>query len=215
MVRVAISQPEHFPYLGYFAKMRQSDVFVLLDDVRFSGPRSFQNRNRLRSSSGGEEWLTVPVVSGSHSELLIRVRTSEDPNWRRRVQRKLTYHFGADFSYIYEPQLLCEINIRSILLLRHALGIAVPLVRSSSLGCEGEKAVRIMRICERLGGTTYVCGSGGAAYLQDSHLGKVSIEFFREDVPDYFSTLVHLTPDQIARGLSLAESNRPEFLYAT
>ena len=32
---VTIHQPEHFPYMGYFQKMKNSDIFVVLDDVKF------------------------------------------------------------------------------------------------------------------------------------------------------------------------------------
>ena len=37
-IKVAIHQPEHFPYMGFFQKMEYSDVFIILDDVQYSKP---------------------------------------------------------------------------------------------------------------------------------------------------------------------------------
>ena len=34
-MKVAIHQPEHFPYMGFFEKMSVADVFVILDDVQY------------------------------------------------------------------------------------------------------------------------------------------------------------------------------------
>ncbi|MEC8198310.1 MAG: WbqC family protein, partial [Pseudomonadota bacterium] len=48
---VAIHQPNYFPWLGYFRKMIEADVFIFLDDVQFS-KGSYTNRVGIRSGSG-------------------------------------------------------------------------------------------------------------------------------------------------------------------
>ena len=201
-MRVAISQPEHFPYLGFFQKMTRADLFVLLDDVQFSGRGTFQNRNRLVESDGTTHWFTVPVAKGSYMRRLDQVQVSPGDGWRGKLLRRLHYHFGQDFGAAYEPSRLCEINIRSIKLLRQALDINVPMIRSSSLSCSGAKSERLAQICEAVGGDTYLCGSGGASYIDLRVFRKISVEYFHEQVPDYLSTLCHLSPKQLARGLS-------------
>ena len=55
-MRVAIHQPEHLPYGGFFEKMARCDVFVFLDDVQFNR-RNFQHRNRLTHDDRG--WIKV------------------------------------------------------------------------------------------------------------------------------------------------------------
>jgi hypothetical protein len=201
-MRVAISQPEHFPYLGFFQKMARADLFVLLDDVQFAGRRSFQSRNRLTDRSGASDWFTVPVAKGSYKRRLDQVVVSPDTGWRLRLRRKLRYFFGHDFAAVYQPDLLCEINIRSIHMVRAALGINVPMVRSSTLGCTGAKSERLSRICRAVGADTYLCGSGGASYLEPEAFGKIKVEFFREAVPDYRSSVCHLSLRQIGFGLA-------------
>ena len=47
-MKVAIHQPEHFPYMGFFQKMEAADLFVILDDAKFQGKRHWQNRNLIK-----------------------------------------------------------------------------------------------------------------------------------------------------------------------
>ncbi len=35
MTRVGIHQPETFPWAGYFNKMMNSDLFIILNDVQY------------------------------------------------------------------------------------------------------------------------------------------------------------------------------------
>ena len=56
---VTIHQPEHLPWLGFFDKIRQADVWVSLDHVQYR-KNYFQHRNRIRGDRGAI-WLTVPV----------------------------------------------------------------------------------------------------------------------------------------------------------
>ena len=37
MIKVAIHQPNFFPWMGYFHKIANCNTFVYLDDVQFSG----------------------------------------------------------------------------------------------------------------------------------------------------------------------------------
>ena len=61
---IAIHQPEHFPYMGFFQKMAKSDIFVILDNVNFR-KNYFQNRNNFPNKQGQLEWFTIPVPSES------------------------------------------------------------------------------------------------------------------------------------------------------
>ena len=67
---VGIHQPEYLPWLGFFDKISQSDIFVMLDNVQYE-KNYFQNRNRIRIQSGWA-WLTVPVMTKKRSSQLIK-----------------------------------------------------------------------------------------------------------------------------------------------
>src|SRR5207244_6022028 len=58
-VKVAIHQPQYFPWPPYVHKVMSVDIFVYLDTVQFS-KNGLQNRNQIKTSQG-PLWLTVPV----------------------------------------------------------------------------------------------------------------------------------------------------------
>ena len=70
---VSISQPTLFSWIGYFNIIKNSDIFVFLDTVKFK-KQCWQNRNKLKMvSKAGDSffWIKMPVKS-SNSEILIK-----------------------------------------------------------------------------------------------------------------------------------------------
>ena len=60
---VSIHQPEHFPYLGFFQKMEQSDLFIILDNVKFKKNNSLIGNNTKNAIQNGIYWGYVGLVS--------------------------------------------------------------------------------------------------------------------------------------------------------
>src|SRR5207253_1025450 len=56
MKTVGIMQPYLFPYLGYFQLIRESDVFVWLDDVQYT-KKGWINRNRILLGGNAHEFV--------------------------------------------------------------------------------------------------------------------------------------------------------------
>ena len=58
---VGIHQPNFMPWLGYFYKIMQSDIFIFLDDVQFQKTgASYTNRVSLNINSESK-YFTVPI----------------------------------------------------------------------------------------------------------------------------------------------------------
>ena len=188
---VSIHQPEHFPYLGYFQKMKQSDLFIILDDVKFK-KNNFQNRNRFLNSSGEEEWFTVPVEKKANSKLIKDVLVSEDFGWKKKLIKQMKLNFDYDFSNIYEGNHIKDINMNSIRFCRKKLNITTPMIYSSDLEVNGSKSELLYNLCKEVGAVTYLSGRGGLDYLDMGVFSDINIKIFEPKVDNYYTVLSYL-----------------------
>src|ERR1035437_9913354 len=77
---LAVHQPQYLPWLGYFHKIANCDLFLFLDDVQYK-KREFQNRNRIKTPSG-DLWLTIPVITKGHFTQNIKdVQINKEEKW--------------------------------------------------------------------------------------------------------------------------------------
>jgi WbqC-like protein family len=180
---VAIHQPEHMPWLGFFEKMLRADLFVLLDDVQFS-KGDFQNRNRVKGR-GGAQWLTVPVAQ-KFPQRINEVEVAGD-GWRAKHWKTLrscyarAAHFethAAAFEEFYRqpwPK-LSELNVAAIRLLASALGLETKFVFSSALDAAGRKSELVLDICKAVGASAYYSGRAGSTYLDAESFRRAGTE---------------------------------------
>ena len=56
---LAIHQPNFMPWMPYFEKVRQADIFVVLNHCQFR-KNNFQNRFNI-----GDKWYTLGVIKGN------------------------------------------------------------------------------------------------------------------------------------------------------
>lgn len=82
-------QTAFLPWLGYFHKLYNCDVFVHLDTVQFNTD-DFQQRNYIRGMKGQDkkQMLTVPVLTKGRSEQQIR-DVEINPNERKWKKKHL------------------------------------------------------------------------------------------------------------------------------
>ena len=60
---LSASQPTLYPWIGYFNMIKNCDVFVFLDNVKFK-KQTWHMRNRLKSGSKIDElemWVHIPT----------------------------------------------------------------------------------------------------------------------------------------------------------
>ena len=188
---VTLHQPCFLPWLGYLDRMAHADLFVVLDHVQFER-RNYQNRTRIRFD-GEARWLTVPVVQRSREELIIEKRIDDAPCgaerwWGSRHFKTLTYAYrDAPFFGDYAPYLrsifnsrferLVDLDLALLDLLRDALDIRTPMVRSSELGVGGRKSELMLNLCLSVGAKTLLGGMGGSRdYLDLEAFERAGVE---------------------------------------
>jgi len=195
-MRIAIHQPEHFPYMGFFQKMQSVDLFVILDDVQYT-KGGWQNRNKFLNKNNVEEFFTVQVEKKANKKLIKDVNVIDGP-WRRKVIKKIQQNFGVDLSCVYDKDKLLEMNLCSIEWGRDKLNIDTEMIMSSDLNIETTKTQRILDICKSVGASEYVCGQGCidpkyGAYLDMSLFANMKLTVHKPKLENYYSVIYNVS----------------------
>lgn len=194
---VAVHQPNYLPWLGYFAKMVQADMFVFLDDVQFS-KNSYTNRVQILNGQR-RHWLTVPV----HVRLgdTIDAVAPAKPNWARSHAATLAnfYRHAPAYPQVWPDiqNLLATVpdadigavNIYLIESFAQRLGIVVETACSSAIDTGDATAdLRLAEIVAVIApGGSYLSGSGGKNYQTEATFADrgLDLRYSRFEHPSY------------------------------
>lgn len=186
---VGIHQPQYLPYLGYFHKIAQCDVFVHLDDVQFQ-KGGVQNRNKIKNITGWN-WLTVPVTQNINQNIN-EVQIINKVNWADKHWRALQTNYGKApffktysglFQQIYGKKWnnLADLNIEFAERICDVLDIHTEFVLSSKIETEGTSTERLVSVCQNLNADAYIAGRGGKNYMKLGLFEKEGIEIIWQD----------------------------------
>jgi hypothetical protein len=192
---LSIHQPHIFPWLGYFDKMLKSDHFIYLDNVQFS-KNYFQNRTKIKSFKGEEEWLTIPIKKAPLETLIKEIELSETYKIKL-IEQKLKQNYAkADFMELYLDKILqifneqhfelSILNINSTEFVLNQIGIGPNRMTASNLSVnETDANLRLIKYCHALNCDVYLSGSGGKKYMDLELFKKSGIEVkFQDFQPD-------------------------------
>lgn len=185
---IAIHQPNYLPYLGFFDKMNQADIFVIYDDAQFN-KEDFQHRNKIRIYHGWK-WLTVPVEKKPLPIKEIKIKNevmNKSIKWSDSHFRDIKdnykdtayyrlYKSEIETIYLKKYERLIDLNMNLINFLKSAFGIKATFIFSSELNLSSKGTQRLVDIVELLEGDTYLSGPKGNAYLDTMLFEKKHIE---------------------------------------
>jgi WbqC-like protein family len=174
---VSIHQPNFAPWLGFFDKMANSDILVLLDTVQLIR-RGYQNRTLIKSDKG-PKWLTIPVLKKGRLYQKTREAEVDDGTDWRTVHQRTLHHVLSKAPYredlidcikpIYlrkDLHRLADFNITIIREIVDRLGIRTQLVMASELECKGSSSGLMVSLTKAVGGDVYLSGPTGRQYLE-------------------------------------------------
>ncbi|MEO8389152.1 WbqC family protein [Polaromonas sp.] len=175
---VVIHQPDFMPYLGFFHRFLEADLFVVLDHVQFVNgtSRSWTHRDKIKTPQG-EKWLTLSVKKAPRDTPINRVELSDTVDWAgenldllARNYRKAPFYEDimpqVEALYKAPAHLLGEFNLRSIEMLMDMLDVRIPLVLSSTLEPVGHKNQLLVDLLGKVGATRYLSGTGARDYME-------------------------------------------------
>lgn len=180
-------QTGYMPWLGFFAKVAQADLFCSFDAVQYER-RGWTNRNYIKTRDG-PLLLSVPVRSKNHFGTKLCDVEIMTGNWARKHMRsiELAYakapHFeqhyagvGAVLDLYSEGGLLMELNTDLMRYFLRALGIQVPIVQASDHDFKGGKSALVLDMCRKLNASTYIFGGEGKNYADVAAFKAAGIE---------------------------------------
>jgi len=198
---VGISQPTVFPWLGYFHMIKNSDVFVLLDNVKFE-KHSWHMRNMIRQKSNEKEptaWIKIPTIVKKSETKIENILIDNSQKWRESHMKAFQLNYGKNYKKIdflqpiYERVWtnLCEFNIKSIIECCNYLKISTKIIRASELLVSGKKSRLVLDICKKVNADKYIAALGSKAYLEKD------LELFKNEKIDVkFNEYIHPTYNQ-------------------
>jgi hypothetical protein len=179
--------------------MAQVDLFVILDDCRFT-KSGVTHRVRIRTAQG-ISWLTVPVGKREVPIVVLSPDPAQDWGTRHWNVIQSSYSNSAFWSEL-APWLkrllktkwerLVDLNLQSIRDVASLLNIATPLLQTSALpeslrATLGSGSARNLEICRHLGAHTYVSGQGARDYNDEQAFAEagITLEYIAFQQPVY------------------------------
>lgn len=201
-ITVAAHQPNFMPYLGFFDKLRKSDIFVIRDEVMFT-KRDYHHRNRIRINGNDNlnkpqfHWIGVPVKD--EKKYLQHIQINQDAkrgtrHWKKELEHELTTNYGTanyydeHFTNLMEivnnsGNSLTEMNMQIINYIASSFKINTNIIMASELGlrsdnndADSDPSQDLVDICKAVGGDVYLSGDGGKNYLDLTPFKKAGID---------------------------------------
>jgi hypothetical protein len=190
-VILSAHQPAYLPWIGYFDKILNSDIFIFLDTVQFE-KNSFINRNIIKTPQG-PSWLTIPVkVKGHINSSLLEIKIDEQKPWRKKHIKSIEMNyrkasrFEKSFSKIEEVINFPEANLSEYCFQHlkfwiNELGIKTKIIRLSELPIKSKKSNLVLDLCRYFNVDNYLSGSLGKNYLVEEDFIKSKVNIYYQD----------------------------------
>lgn len=192
-------QSNYLPWRGYFDLMSRCDEFVIYDSCQYT-VNDWRNRNRIKTANGAV-WITVPVLTKGRTGQTIREAEVVDHGWVRKHRASIAAAVGRapfgdwlievlsePFDRALETRFLHEINLDLLRACHDALGLGCDITDDRDhLGDNDDLSAseRVAELVAAAGGTHYLTGPSGLAYLDTADFSSRDVAL---EVLDY-STL--------------------------
>lgn len=194
----AIHQPNLLPRLSTLAKLFTADAWVVLDDVQFTR-RDYQHRARLAAPDDPDQqqWLTVPVHLPVGRSTTIRDARVADVQLAIRRTRGLAQQYYGRSPYwssvrdvidqavdtLATTDAIASAGETATRALLDMIGWRGTAERSSNLTARVERTHRLVDLTVAMQSTAYLCGTGGARYLDASAFDGRSVRLLMFNHP--------------------------------
>lgn len=204
---VAIHQPNFFPWLGYFSKIKHSDVFILLDtvDLQIGNANSITTRTKIKTQQG-ELWLTIPIKK-SENKLISAIQIDNRQPWQKKMLKtiQMAYSKAPEYPIVYpmienlinaSHESMSAFNSSIITTIAQWLEIKTQIVVASKLPqVSDDKNFRLIELIKAVNGTVYLSGNGARQYNDESaynnnHITLTYTNFKAQEYPQLHGAFI-------------------------
>ena len=205
--KIGITQPHYIPYIGYFSLIKNVDIFVMLDNVKYI-KQEWKNRNKIRFDpyTNKTRWLTISINKINENFLIkdIKISNAENIIYDHLKLIKNSYlksPFFEDIFIIYNKIInnlqnkdldLGQINFLFIEEICSYLEIDT-LIKFSSNIIENkmkDKNTYTLEIIEKCDADIYIANNKSFEYLNVEKFNKNKITCIKQnyDYPNYLQS---------------------------
>lgn len=211
----AIHQPNFFPWLGYFDKIKRCDKFIVLDDVQYQKKGGTWSNRVAINIQGKSKWITAPI-NRPNGLWNINETTFQDTNWRDKIIKTIQANYSkAPFfkenrDFIFElinfkENNLSKYNLNAIVEICRYLNIEIDskLVLSSNYSFSSSSNELLIDLTKATGSDIYMAGGGASDYQNIELFKKEGLNFLYQDFehPIY----EQINTDDFIKGLSIID----------
>ena len=182
----SVHQPNFIPWLGYFDKINNSDVFIILDDVLIPRGTSVANRNKILSNNCIIE-LTFPISHPKGNNRLTSYKDIlfVDEKSKQKIFKTIqSTYLKAPFykkvitllEEVFNEDSFCKMNITYIRKVCELLNINTEIILMSDLKTDGQKNELIVGLGKLINGDVYLSGTGAKSYNDEAFFNANGIE---------------------------------------
>ena len=213
---VGMHQPNMLPWIGYFYKIFQSDVFILVDDIQFIKSGSSYTNSFTINERGQTVKLTVPIKRVKGLTQNINEIYPIDFEWKRKYKKRIELAYCKCPYYKKEKEFIFDLlsnpisnqsqyNIHFIKEIVKRLEIDTTIEISSLMKSTAVEnpTERIIHLAKMVNATHYISGRGGDNYqehqlFKENNIHLIYSNFIDFEYPQYRT-------EKFVKGLSIID----------
>ena len=195
----------YIPWIPYFFKLIQSDIFIFFDDVQYPRSKNYNNRNFIKTSQG-KSLLSISLKNRSDLLNINKIEINNEINWQKKHWKSIYLNYKNSqifrkyekyFEELYlnkKWQYISDFNIELIKLISKLCNLETNFFNSSQLNladCDIEQ--KIIKIITSFKANIYISGKGlgSMRHLNVDNLKKNNIQLKYCSYIDYSYKQLH------------------------
>lgn len=189
-MKVAIHQPNYFPWLGYFVKIALCDVFVFHDNVDIN-LRSYTRRCTVSTQPNAKEkqqHLSLQIKDGDSQNIKDVQLINPEADIKLHLSKiRAVYHKEKYFEEVFDQLVadseswekhgaLADLNISVIQTICKIISLELNAVKSSTLAAKAIKDEHNIALVKWQNGDVYLSGMGAKKYQNEDLFLNENIE---------------------------------------